>query len=471
MADITGAFAAVIGKNRATTAAIIDSLSENRTIANYSRPDGIVTRFISEVTTLDEVALDDAAGTVLSRGREIDRIRAHQPGDAGTYGVVFRSTDGRRVYKNISFPRRDDGSDDARRNRQQALPGGVPSVAYFEKKIRDVYIETFIQVILSSDPTVGRFICRVTHLYRNPRVRRPLRGDDPNLPRDSYTLYIDMEPNPHKFDDWINSLPRPLDLRSFGHILIQLGQTLDHLRRTYAYSHRDLHTGNIMLSDTFQLKLIDFGFSCLTYGGNTYRQVDTAERARGCVAGYDLAIFFTNFYQKFSRLFNPELEAFFQNNLGARAPFNVLGHGMDQVAQGNVGVWFHAFYHWEMYRRTADGSRLHTQLARLPILDPAQMPGIVRRAMDAPAMGRGPATGGPGGPGLFSPGLRHRGAPAGTTGLVGTSGAAASPGWCDGLYNATLGMCFPRRRAGSTARQGRKTREARKTRKTRSNRK
>jgi len=470
MADITGAFAAVIHKDRAATAAIIHLLSEDRTIANYSRSAGIVPRFIGEVTSLDELNLDDAAGTVVSGGREIDQILPHQPGDAGTYGVVFRSRDGRRVYKNISFPKRDDGSDTARRNRDRALPGGVPSVAYFEKKIRDVYIETFIQVILSRDPTVGRFICSPNRLYRNPRVRRPLRGEDPNLPRDSYTLYIDMEPNPHKFDDWINSLPQPLDIRSFGHILIQLGQTLNHLRRTYAYSHRDLHSGNIMLSGTFQLKLIDFGFSCLTYGGNTYRQVDTADRAAGCVAGYDLAIFFSNFYQKFSRRFNAELEAFFQDNLGARAPFNMLGHGMEQVALGNVGAWFHAFYFWQMRTPTVTGHRLDTQLALLPILDTAQMPGIVRRAMDAPVMGRGPAMGGPGGPGLFSPGMRHRGAPAGTTRLVGTSGSAA-PGWCDGLYNATLGLCFPRRRAGSTARHGRKVRKARKARKTRSNRK
>lgn len=42
---------------------------------------------------------------------------------------------------------------------------------------------------------------------------------------------------------------------------------LNHMHKL-GYTHRDIKPTNIMFSDRFELKIVDFGFSCLKNGNN-----------------------------------------------------------------------------------------------------------------------------------------------------------------------------------------------------------
>jgi serine/threonine protein kinase len=47
--------------------------------------------------------------------------------------------------------------------------------------------------------------------------------------------------------------------------LSQLATVLLHLDATYGFRHRDLHSGNVMFTSDMQVKIIDFGRSCMNF--------------------------------------------------------------------------------------------------------------------------------------------------------------------------------------------------------------
>jgi len=141
------------------------------------------------------------------------------------------------------------------------------SDGYITKKIditdannlRGVFLEIWIQTILSLDPVQG------SHIPKIIKVLKSGFGDDDD-DGDGGALYIVMEHIPMKFSAKLRaeagkgSIPHAQVLAHFK----QLAGILYHFDKEYKFRHRDLHTTNIMY-DKDKLYLIDFGRSCLEF--------------------------------------------------------------------------------------------------------------------------------------------------------------------------------------------------------------
>ena len=287
---IVHAFADVLGKHDVRAAQkVMDRISEPGCQAHYllkSPITGIKAHFfLNEVVTLQAFERKvhvNGRSTAYSKGVEINTLEATTEG--GTYGQIYLSADGKRIYKSITL-----------------TPWSRNATArseWFEEKIREIYLETFVQVVLSQDPDVGHFICKPTRLFRDPTFVRRASGVLP----DTLILYILMEPIKYTFESLV-AKHGGVQMTWFGPLMYQLGNVLDVLKTKYDFSHRDLHSSNVLIAEepdgSESIRLIDFGMSCLTYKGVVYRIIEEGDCEKGCDAGFDLAIFFTNLWFTF----------------------------------------------------------------------------------------------------------------------------------------------------------------------------
>ena len=333
--------------------AVINRLSESRTLRNYTLSDNYFLSLLSKISSIPE--MDDESLT-FATGKTVS-LTPKRKEDAGTYGVIRRSADGKIIYKSITINVDDFDGDFDEYNILSSPPTTIKN-AFMEYNIRKIFVEAFIQVVLASDPIVGKYVCSPTGLYRSKQTNSET----------SLTIYIVMEPIEYTFKQYLTT-KRTISMSWFGPLLYELGLTLSTLRDRYGFAHRDLHAANIMITDTGHLKLIDFGFSCMTIKDKIYREITMDDTLVGCNPGYDLAIFFYFMYNRYLNLFDNDVTMFYKkyvvDNLSGK--FNLLGYARDTERTHGKGCGHFSLY----YYKIENGGALKRELSKIRILDPA----------------------------------------------------------------------------------------------------
>jgi hypothetical protein len=318
--NVITAFASVIGKRDVND--VIHCLSEEYVRASVSiksRSFAAKGKSPHEVSFYDEASklapfemIEDSVSkksSARSGRRELNVLAPQNPAEKGSFGVIYRSEDGKRIYKSITI----DADLPERKARTLAFFSKKEQKEklekFLEEKIRNIFVETFIQTVLACDPDVGQYICRPLHLFRDPKTV----GEDAD-PSTRMTFFILMEPIKYTISSYIDS-KGGVTIDWFSPFLGQLGFILDVLKRKYNYSHRDLHTGNVMVTDRGDIKLIDFGYSCLEFRGQHYHELNADDlyspEIEGCNPGSDLGIFFTHFFFRFDIDADPKVKQIF----------------------------------------------------------------------------------------------------------------------------------------------------------------
>ena len=210
---------------------------------------------------LPQITIEDKkVRTPLSSTRSAKRPLNRVAGTVseGSFGTVFFSATTHIVYKEISI----DLVDVKPKNK----------VAVTVKFLRQFFTEAWIQTILTLEAnaeTGTKGVCKLLGIFRGDDVRHA--SLTPEKCEGPYTFFVVMEKMDDAFAPYLTLqvggglIPAPFLVSP----LCEVAETLTHLRGKYGFAHRDLHAGNIMVSKG-QIKLIDFGNSCITLEGKTY---------------------------------------------------------------------------------------------------------------------------------------------------------------------------------------------------------
>lgn len=323
------AYQKVLGlKTSSEVASIIENLNQNKATSTF---------FTDTALTLETLAIEEGGKFVrIGRaGRLGTNKLLPEPIAKGAVGEIYMSEDRTVIYKKIVI-------------------GGVQQQK--EWMIRQTYMEAFIQTVLGLDSEYGRNICQITNLYRSRELVRQGRSDKGG----DMVLFIQMKPIANTFEQVVDKISADGELKmsALSPYWAQLGTVLYGLKRKYNFSHRDLHTGNVMFQADGTVVLIDFGFSCMTVGGVTYSVLTENILPAGSKAlvpgkvdapcqSYDILIYLTAFAQGYGLALEGEEQVKFVSLFDTRdKTFNLLDWVVNYQSehQGEYASWFHLSY-------------------------------------------------------------------------------------------------------------------------------
>ena len=128
---------------------------------------------------------------------------------------------------------------------------------YSDLSIRNIFMEIFIQIVLSSDTTRNAAsICNIKRVYYD---------EDPRTYK-GYILFLKLDMIPKNIEDVLTGAT----FEQITSVLRGIHEPLLYFRRKYNFHHCDLHAGNILFTADNKPVLIDFGDACITFCGRTY---------------------------------------------------------------------------------------------------------------------------------------------------------------------------------------------------------
>lgn len=283
-AEILKPFSALLGFSELQAEDLIVQMAND----NY-RPDG--TYFIEAAQSLPVIDLDLKSNIL--------------PITSGSYGAVSRITKETRsshVVKEIKIPfnfRYGQLNTNAQKN----------LVKETNTKLRDIFVEIFIQFILGSDVNYGKNIVKVHKVYRSLNYK---------------SIIIEMDAiDTDIFAYFANECTRhmPIENGIIVTVLAIMAKLLNNLYSRYKFVHRDCKMNNVgfkLYDATHEANLVlfDFGASCMEYMGKKYSALAFySSIEQPCNPNSDLGLFTYSMYTEIGKCLKPSMKGFLEGLL------------------------------------------------------------------------------------------------------------------------------------------------------------
>jgi len=191
-------------------------------ISKFNEGDGpYFTRLYGELPLITKLNLIAKSNLIRDDGSILNSV-VSSPLGKGSYGTVYKNF-GDYAYKFIKL----------------SNYGSV----FFQKEVRQIFLEVFIQLLLFSDDKMGSAVCGIYAMYRTS----------------NFEIILKIEYIETKFSSKLKSA---VTFEELVPIFTRIYEVLSYFRHKYNFHHGDLHPENIMFKDG-TIKIIDFGHSCV----------------------------------------------------------------------------------------------------------------------------------------------------------------------------------------------------------------
>ena len=238
-----------------------------------------------------------------------------------------------------------------------------------EQDVREIFLETFIQSVLSSDERFYKNIAQISRLYRSEET-----------PESEIVLDVVMQNVPMTIEALFENYRERSNISHLGldqlaPMLIKVGTVLADLQTAYRFFHNDLHKGNILFHEDGAPFIIDFGKACCTIKGTTYSMKMTVCRS------WDLSILLMSLLEFEGAGFDEELITVLLRVLTSEDGLKLYEYALTIKKRMRLKSAFHAMYsdviigYWDPYERTE--IRTNT-----PLLEPERFAAFLKGVLN-----------------------------------------------------------------------------------------